>query len=290
MLGQIKVVDVPRAGPPGATPAIDRILFVNRMAQTWIDRDTGRSLWGYVNYMRSIGSMLPAESRVLLLGLGGGIVARDMQQLGHTVDSVELDARIATVAMDHFGLRPNGDLIVDDGRHFMRSTERRYDLIILDVYQAEIPPGHLLNLEAFGDIERLLNPGGFFVINYPGFLTGSIGYGGRSIYKTLLAAGYEVRLLPTGVNEATGNNLYIASRAPLDFDRARIAVLHNGRPTAVSALFLDTGTIDLEDALILRDNRPVLEKLNLEASAQWREGYYKYFTKPFLDLGIRLFD
>ncbi|MDX9741306.1 MAG: fused MFS/spermidine synthase [Gammaproteobacteria bacterium] len=291
LLGQIKVIDVPARTPPGAAPRTDRILFVNRMAQTWMDRDSGTSMWGYVNYLRAIGSLLPEGSRVLMLGLGGGIVARDMQQLGHVVDSVELDARIVDVAQQHFGLRPNGETRVDDGRHYLRSTERRYDLIILDVYQAEIPPGHMLTVEAFTDMQRALKPGGFFVINYPGFLTGSIGFGGRSIYRTLLEAGYQVRLLPTGRDESSGNNLYIAATQALDFSRPRVPLRRfDGVPLALETLFLDPETIDLNAAMVLRDNRPMLEKVSLEAAANWREGYSRHFTRPFLELGIPLFE
>ncbi len=293
LLGQVKVVDMPRAGAGPAIPAgTDRVLFVNRMGQTWIDRDSGRSQWGYVNYLISIGSLLPEGSRVLMLGLGGGVIARQLQELGHVVDSVELDARIAEVAVRYFGLHPNGELIIDDGRHYIRSTQQRYDLVILDVYQADIPPGHLLNFEAFSQLQALLNPGGFFVINYPGFLTGSIGYGGRSIYRTLLEAGYEVHILPTAKDEHSGNNLYIAAPKPgrIDFSRPRMPLFGNGAPIPLTTLFLDPARIDLQDAMVLRDNRPVLEKLSLEAAASWREGYYRHFTKPFLDLGIPLFE
>lgn len=293
LLGQIKVVDVPRpAAGPGAPAGTDRILFVNRMGQTWMNRDTGRSQWGYVNFLRSIGSVLPPDSRVLMLGLGGGIVARELQELGHRVDCVELDPRIAEVATRHFSLKPNGDIVIDDGRHFIRGTDRRYDLVVLDVYQAEIPPGHLLNLEAFAQMRGLLNPGGFFVINYPGFLSGEIGLGGRSIWRTLLAAGYRVRLLPTGSDESSGNNLYIAmpDADEPDFANPRVGVRINGIPVSIPARFLDPASVDLEDAIVLHDNRPILERLSLEAAATWREGYYTHFTRPFLELGIPLFE
>lgn len=287
LLGQIKVIDVSNGMPPRT----DRILFVNRMAQTWVHRETGAAMWGYVNYMRTIGSLLPEGSRVLLLGLGGGIVARDLQRLGLVVDSVELDARIVEVAQRHFGFKPNGEIYIDDGRHYLRSTTQKYELIILDVYQAEIPPGHMLTLEAFGDMQRVLKPGGFFVINFPGYFSGSIGLGGRSIYRTLLETGLSVSVLPTGRDESSGNNLYIVTPEGFDFDRPRLPVMRGpGQFVPLPALFLDPALIDVADALILRDNRPVLEKLSLEASRQWREGYYGYFTKPFLELGIPLFD
>jgi predicted membrane-bound spermidine synthase len=290
LLGQLKVMDIGFPRPDGSIARTDRILFVNRTGQTWINRDTGEPIWDYVKFLTTIGSLAPEGSRTLLLGLGGGIVAKKMQQLGHTVDSVELDERIAKIARDYFGLEHSGDVIVDDGRHFLRSTDRRYDLIIFDVFQAEVPPAHMLTLEAFRELHGLLNPGGFVVINYSGFITGSTGIGARSIYKTLLEAGWHVDLLPTGLQEDTRNNLMIASDGSLDFNRPRVPITVSGRIQPLPRFFMDPAEIDTDDALILRDNRPVLEKLNLEPAAIWRKAYYEHFTKRFLDMGIPLFE
>ncbi len=290
LLGQLKVMDIGFPRADGSIARTDRILFVNRTGQTWINRDTGEPMWDYVKFLKTVGSLAPEGSRTLLLGLGGGIVAKKMQELGHTVDSVELDERIAGIARDYFDLDHSGDVIVDDGRHFMRSTDRRYDLIIFDVFQAEVPPAHMLTLEAFRELRGLLNPGGFVIINYSGFITGTTGLGSRSIYKTLLEAGWHVDLLPTGLQEDTRNNLMIASDGGLDYGRARVPIIVNGRMQPIPRFFMDPAEIDTDHALILRDNQPVLEKLNLEAAAIWRKGYYEFFTKRFIEMGIPLFE
>lgn len=290
LLGQLKVVDVSYTVGASQRPRNDRILFVNRAGQTWLNLDSGQAVWDYVHYLKSIGSVLPPGSRVLLLGLGGGLIARNMQAVGHTVDSVELDERIPAVARDYFGLDPRSTVIVDDGRHYIRSTGRRYDLIVFDVYQAEIPPAHMLTVETFRELQQRLNPGGFVLISYTGFLSGSAGYGARSIYKTLLAAGYQVGLIPTGASEESRNNIYIAAPGPLDLARPRAPLVINGVPQSLPALMVDPATLELEHARVLRDNQPILEKLNLEAAAIWRAGYYRLFTKPFLDMGIPLFE
>lgn len=290
LLGQLKVMDFGHTDAAGVVRRTDRILFVNRTGQTWVNRDTGEPMWDYVKFLNTISSLKPEGSRTLLLGLGGGVVAIKLQQLGHTVDSVELDERIAQIAHEYFNLTPNGDIIVDDGRHFLRSTDRKYDLIIFDVFQAEVPPAHMLTLETFKELRRLLNPGGFIVINYSGFITGSTGLGARSIYRTLLEAGYRVDLLPTGLQEHTRNNLMIVSDHELDYSAVRLPILMNGRLTPLPRFFMDPAEIDLDDALVLRDNRPVLEKLNLEAAAIWRKDYYNFFTKRFIEQGMPLFD
>ncbi len=291
LLGQLKVMDIRFPRPDGSIARTDRVLFVNRTGQTWVNRDTGEPVWDYVRYMTSIASLAPEGSRTLLLGLGGGIVAKKMQMLGHTVDSVELDERIAMIARDWFDLEHSGDIIVDDGRHFLRSTDRRYDLIIFDVFQAEVPPAHMLTVEAFRELRGLLKPGGFVIINYSGFITGSTGRGARSIYRSLLEAGWQVNLLPTGADEHTRNNLMVVTDGQFDFSLPpRWSVRIDGRPQPLSQFFMDPAGIRLDDALILRDNRPVLEKLNLEPAAIWRKAYNEHFTQRFLKEGIPLFE
>lgn len=290
LLGQLKVVDISYTTPDGRSHKNDRILFVNRAGQTWVNLDTGEAVWDYVHYLKTVGSLLPPGARVLLLGLGGGMTARNMQAIGHRVDSVELDPRVPDIARRYFGLSPDSAVIVDDGRHYIRSTRQRYDLIIFDVYQAEIPPAHMLTVETFRELQQRLNPGGLVVISYTGFLTGSTGYGARSIYRTLLEAGYTVHLIPTGTREEARNNIYIATLGAIDFSRPRAPLVVEGRVRPLPELFVDPARLDLEQAMVLRDDQPILEKLNLEAAAIWRAGYYQAFTRPFLDMGIPLFE
>jgi predicted membrane-bound spermidine synthase len=290
LLGQVQVVDMHLTNMVDRSQHTDRVLFINRTGQTWVDRATGESRWDYPKFVNAVATLFPEGSRALLLGLGGGTVARSLQSLGYTVDAVELDERMPMVAKQYFGLTLNGDLFVDDGRHFLRTTGRRYQVVVFDVFQAEIPPANLLTLETFRGLKDRLEPGGLLIINYTGFLSGSAGYGARSIYKTLLAAGYRVKLLPTAAAEDNRNNLYIASPAEVDFSHPRAPVMIDGQARDLAGFFTDPATIDLEQALVLTDDQPILEKLNLEAAAIWRASYFKYFTKPFLDMGIPLFD
>jgi hypothetical protein len=98
-------------------------------------------------------------------------------------------------------------------------------------------------------------------------------------------------LLQTGQSESSGNNLYIAATQALDFGSARLPLRRfDGAPLTLEKLFLSPERIDLDASLVLRDNQPLLEKVSLEAAANWREGYYRYFTRPFLELGIPLFE
>lgn len=83
-------------------------------------------------------ALSPARrKKVLLLGLGGGSVARIIRALAPEalIVGVELDAEVVAAARAHFGLSALGlEVIVDDAQAVLRRERRRFDLIIEDVF------------------------------------------------------------------------------------------------------------------------------------------------------------
>ena len=64
--------------------------------------------------------------------------------IGHRVSAVEIDSKIIEVANEHFGLEnSNVEVFEDDGRRFINKSQKKYDLIILDVFNGEIAPSHV---------------------------------------------------------------------------------------------------------------------------------------------------
>ena len=103
--------------------------------------ETHKSIWGYIDYVASICSKFPEKAEVLILGLGGGAFADIFQNnLGFNVDAVELDERDRRKLRAHyFALGNNVNIIVDDARHYLEETQKKYDLIFFDVYRGELP-------------------------------------------------------------------------------------------------------------------------------------------------------
>jgi len=94
--------------------------------------------------------------KALLLGMGGGTVYKQLTNNGYTVDIVEIDARIEKLAKKYFFIDENVDVIIDDARHYIRTANKKYDVIIYDLYNSETPPVHLMTKEAFADIQHKL--------------------------------------------------------------------------------------------------------------------------------------
>jgi predicted membrane-bound spermidine synthase len=272
LLGQVLVADVFKNGKGEKTN--DRILFVNRMGQTVVDKTTNYTKWNYINFATSLASKLPENSSVLELGLGGGSIANMFQRnLKFQVDAVELDERIVRVAGNYFSLSPDVNIIVDDARHYIETTNKTYDLIFFDLFKGEVQPSHVLSLECFMKAKKMLNENGMIIVNFNGFLTGKIGRPGRSIYTTLQAAGLKTNLLPKQ-----------------DFKQLRSPLLYKGKPVSIDSLFLNLNTLSMQDAIVFSDNKPDLEKLNIEAGNTWRKSYIRSYTRFFLENGIPLFN
>ncbi len=273
LLGQVIVADVPN----DITKSTDRILFVNRMGQTWVDKETGATMWTYPHFINVMTSCYPAYSDVLLLGLGGGTVAKGLEtKLQFNLDVVELDERIKKTARKYFEFNSHRT-VVDDARHYLRNTEKKYDVVVFDVFKGEVAPAYVLTLESFKELKERLKPGGMILINFNGFLTGEIGKPGRSIYKTLKEAGCYVEIVPTQGEEKDRNVLYVASFSPLKFEKPRLQISLDGSQKMPADLLYNADSLDLRDAIILTDDKPNLEIINIGASQSWRNDYEETF-------------
>jgi spermidine synthase len=114
----------------------------------------------------------PQPKKVLVLGLGGGIIPSVLQKLypGLHLDLVEIDPAVTRVAAKYFNFIPNADTYVHtfDGRFFVKKAIKQnlqYDLIYIDVFDENYIPEHLLTVEFLREIKELLTSNGVVAIN-----------------------------------------------------------------------------------------------------------------------------
>lgn len=128
-----------------------------------------------LNYPRMmLGSLLinPKPRSLLLIGLGGGTLPRALQQMlpEMQMDVVEIDPAVVTVAGKYFDFKANerARVIEADGRVFVKRAVRegrRYDVVMLDAFDHEYIPEHLLTKEFLQEVKSLLAPGGVLAAN-----------------------------------------------------------------------------------------------------------------------------
>lgn len=274
LLGQVIVADYPLYKEVEQAKGFRRILFVNRSMQTLvINRNGERTYFDYVGLISKKVKHPSQSSSALVLGLGGGTVANEFFKKGFQVDAVELDSRMVHAAKTYFGLNEKVNIHIDDARHFIKyqvSSIRpadgpgKYQVIVLDAFVGEVNPHHLFTQEFFSELKSLLAEDGLFFINGNGFWNGKAGKGMRSICKTLMNAGFDIEIVPTSNQEEYSNLVFISKKSP--------------HPS----LMLGQGMMpDLDDAIILTDEKPQLEILNAEANKRWREGCMKSFLSEW---------
>jgi spermidine synthase len=112
---------------------------------------------------------LPEPRDVLLIGLAGGTIARQLTAAYGPIPitGVEIDPEINEVAREYFALDEleNVDVIVADGRYALRTSAATFDLIGVDAYRQPYIPFQLTSREFFQEVSAHLRPGGVAVVN-----------------------------------------------------------------------------------------------------------------------------
>jgi len=111
----------------------------------------------------------PADvGSMLMLGSAAGTTLRQYTGVYGPIplDGVEIDPRIIDVGKRFFKMTmPNVRTIAQDGRYFLRTTDKKYDVVGIDAYRQPYIPFHMTTREFFSEIRELHNPGGVTAIN-----------------------------------------------------------------------------------------------------------------------------
>jgi spermidine synthase len=129
-------------------------------------------LFDYTRMMLGALYLKPDAQRILIVGLGGGSLPTALHQLlpQAQIDTVEIDPAVVAVARRFFYFKTDASqrVHVADGRAFVQQAVRnnvRYDLVMLDAFDVNYIPPHLLTREFLTEVKRLLTPDGVLAAN-----------------------------------------------------------------------------------------------------------------------------
>lgn len=136
----------------------------------------GGSLYSLIYLLQEHSGGKPFRD-ALIIGAGSGNDVNHALHFGVSrIDAVEIDPVIQNIGITSNPDRPYQDPRViphlDDGRHFLRTTHRHYDLVVYALVDSLVLHSSYANLrlesylftrEAFQDIKRVLKPNGVFV-------------------------------------------------------------------------------------------------------------------------------
>ncbi|MGD8267525.1 MAG: polyamine aminopropyltransferase [Desulfobacterales bacterium] len=148
--------------------AFGRVLVLDGIVQT-----TERDEFIYHEMMAHVPILAHGEARhVLIVGGGDGAMLREVvrHRQVEQITQVEIDRQVIDLCRQYLPLHSNGafddsrvDVLIDDGLHFMQTTERRFDVVIIDSTDPIGPGEALFSAEFYTACKQRLNPGGILV-------------------------------------------------------------------------------------------------------------------------------
>jgi spermidine synthase len=163
----------------------------------------------YWDYFIPAAYVFPSP-RILIIGFGGGTIAFQLSVLlreSATIDAIEMSSRAVELSK---GMIPHSsaNLIVGDGAEYVRTSNNKYDLAILDAYVSSRIPEQFLRSEFVDNAYKTLSRDGIMTINYAMKFMGTFKFWS---YVKILKKRFHVYKINTALFE--GNLILICSKS-----------------------------------------------------------------------------
>ncbi|MDS4031439.1 MAG: fused MFS/spermidine synthase [Candidatus Contendobacter sp.] len=161
--------------------------------------DPNQFVFSYTKMMMGALYLNPHPKSILIVGLGGGILPTALSRMlpDTRIDIVEIDPAVVKVARQFFGFNPGSNVRVfeEDGRVFIKRagrSDRRYDLVMLDAFDHEYIPEHLLTQEFLLEVKALLTANGVLAANT--FSSSRLYHHESTTYQSVFGQFYNLRV------------------------------------------------------------------------------------------------
>lgn len=259
-----------------------RMLTVNNTSQTAYHKPTKKALWEYVHRIATYSSLKTKGSKTLICGLGGGVLVNEFEDLDFEVDVCDFDSRMEYVSKKYFNLSEKSNIYIDDARHFIKKSSKKYDIVVLDLSFGENVPSNVFTYECFKEIKKLLNKDGFVFLHYVNEAPERNKAIVNAIGRTFISAGFKVSLLNTTSNNKNSKEcMFFATSEPISLEK----YTYDRTSAFTDTIFYipkikDVYTsVDFKEGIILTDDKPILEILHSSTALKMRSNSQKSISK-----------
>ena len=180
---------------------------------------------------------------VLFIGCGGGIATRNFyfDYPGIKIDVVEIDPIVAYASKNYFFLETSFrlNMFVEDGRRFIQKTSKKYDIVIVDAFNANGQvPFYMVTKEFLLEISKIIRADGVVAFNIISSVYGKRGGIFLSFYRTLQSVFKNVYAFPNTIfdekidYERKMNIIIVATKSK---ERLSITELHEKMSSLVNS-------------------------------------------------------
>ena len=197
------------------------------------DLDLMYGVWDYflvAPYFNPLPHTPDDVGSLLVIGAAAGTVSKEFTWVHGPIpiDGVELDPAISQAGRDYFLMNePNLTTINQDGRYFLATTSKTYDVIAIDAYRPPYIPFHLTTVEFFQEVRRHLTDEGVAAIN-----------AGR------LATDYALVMALASTMQAVFPNIYVVDTLDYGSDFGNSIVVGTNQPTQAAHFLQNLQAID----------------------------------------------
>ncbi len=257
----------------------DLILKLN--SDLWVQsiyRPDSNLMGGYFDYL-NVAPIISDAKEVLILGMGAGTSAKQyINFFDVNVDAVEIDPGIIETGKMYFGLNESSRLHIfaEDARPFLQNSDKKYDVIELDVYHGGIyAPFYVLTKEFFESIQEHLNTNGVMAVNVictyekekRTLLVNAVGKTLSTVFPSI----YKIEMFQ--------NYLLLATKLPTDLNmvkrKLRSYDVHPDLKEIVSISARVISELDIpDDSTVLTDDKSPVAEITYTMMAESLQGPY----------------
>ena len=204
--------------------------------------DPQRLVFNYTKMLFASLLVNPNPERILIVGLGGGTMSNSLHQIfpDATITNVEIDPAVIKVARNYFGFFENEKVtsVIQDGRIFVKRAvlkQQKYDWIILDAFNGDYIPEHLMTKEFLLEVKMLLSDEGILTANT--FSSSQLYPYESATYKAVFGDFYQV------TNKDNSNRIILAKNHGFTdaFGEGASVMVHKENAAKLSEALLKVG-------------------------------------------------
>ncbi len=234
-----------------------------------------RHVFDYTRYFHIPFLMEDKIQKVLFIGGGGftgpKIFAEKYKNI--SIDVVEIDPVVIETSKKYFGLKKYLNLnhrqiniYNADGRQFLQSTNKKYDLIVLDAYKKDKVPFHLTTQEFMELTYNNLSKNGIILANMISSPSGPGSKLYRSEYKTMKQVFPNVYSFTTSNTGFVQNIELIATKNKTRINEAQLQKINRKKDIGINLteeinFYQNKQNIETTNVPILKDDRAPVSQL-----------------------------